>query len=159
MIQGDNGLYYRYGHLSQVGVSDGQRVEAGQLIGLSGNTGYSTGPHLHFQVQTGTANNTDISPYGYITSGLFGATGNIVSNPSLIGVEKAGTESTVKVSTRKFIPKVFTNNIGGVDDSANRITNSVDGGFRNLIAYLDSIRGEQESQRAMLEAFSSSRIS
>ena len=40
-IKGDNGVYYRYGHLSKLNVSNGQRVAAGELIGLSGNTGNS----------------------------------------------------------------------------------------------------------------------
>jgi murein DD-endopeptidase MepM/ murein hydrolase activator NlpD len=39
-----------YGHLQSVGVKPGQRVAAGQRIAFSGNTGYSTGPHLHFSV-------------------------------------------------------------------------------------------------------------
>jgi murein DD-endopeptidase MepM/ murein hydrolase activator NlpD len=39
-----------YGHLQTTLVRDGQRVTAGQRIALSGNTGYSTGPHLHFSV-------------------------------------------------------------------------------------------------------------
>ncbi|PKL96201.1 MAG: hypothetical protein CVV18_02595 [Gammaproteobacteria bacterium HGW-Gammaproteobacteria-8] len=42
-----------YAHLDYGGITvrDGQRVEVGQMIGRSGNTGYSTGPHLHFAVQ------------------------------------------------------------------------------------------------------------
>lgn len=37
-----------YGHLSKFNVTDGQRVQAGDIIGYTGNTGHSTGPHLHF---------------------------------------------------------------------------------------------------------------
>jgi hypothetical protein len=39
-----------YGHLSSIGVTAGQQVGRGDTIGYSGNTGYSTGPHLHFTV-------------------------------------------------------------------------------------------------------------
>jgi murein DD-endopeptidase MepM/ murein hydrolase activator NlpD len=44
-------LYTVYAHLSQVDVLKGQRVEAGSIIGLSGETGKATGPHLHFEVR------------------------------------------------------------------------------------------------------------
>lgn len=49
-IKYDNGLSSSYGHLSLVKVNNGERVERGQIVAYSGNTGYSTGPHLHVSV-------------------------------------------------------------------------------------------------------------
>lgn len=53
---GGERLWTVYGHLSQASVKVGARVERGEIIGLSGNTGLSTGPHLHFEVRTGVSN-------------------------------------------------------------------------------------------------------
>lgn len=50
LIQHDNGLSTLYAHLSIIQVSKGQAVATGEVIGLSGRTGYATGPHLHFSV-------------------------------------------------------------------------------------------------------------
>ena len=51
MIDHGLGWVTLYGHLDRVDVSVGDRVRAGQRVGLSGNTGLSTAPHLHFEVR------------------------------------------------------------------------------------------------------------
>jgi murein DD-endopeptidase MepM/ murein hydrolase activator NlpD len=50
----DKNLMTVYGHLDQIDVEEGQRVEAGAQIGIVGNTGNTTGPHLHFEVRVET---------------------------------------------------------------------------------------------------------
>ena len=50
-IKHANGVETRYAHLSATSVKEGDHVEAGQPIGAVGTTGYSTGPHLHFEVR------------------------------------------------------------------------------------------------------------
>ena len=50
-IRHPNGMTTLYAHLSRIDVASGDRVLAGERIGLVGSTGYSTGPHLHFEVR------------------------------------------------------------------------------------------------------------
>jgi murein DD-endopeptidase MepM/ murein hydrolase activator NlpD len=50
LIKYDNGLASTYGHLSLIKVVEGQKISRGEVIGYSGNTGYSTGPHLHLSI-------------------------------------------------------------------------------------------------------------
>lgn len=59
-----------YAHLSNVGVSSGQHVGKGQFIGKSGNTGNSTGPHLHFEIHVGNFSATGpsaVNPLRYVS--------------------------------------------------------------------------------------------
>ncbi len=58
--------YTQYAHLSAVLVRPGQRVRAGQPIALSGNTGNSTGPHLHFEVRRGPGVDTAVEPLRWL---------------------------------------------------------------------------------------------
>jgi murein DD-endopeptidase MepM/ murein hydrolase activator NlpD len=51
IIQHDTGLKTLYGHLLTIGVKEGDVVHRGQLVGLVGSTGNSTGPHTHFEVR------------------------------------------------------------------------------------------------------------
>jgi murein DD-endopeptidase MepM/ murein hydrolase activator NlpD len=67
VIRHDDGMYSQYAHLAKAPtVKPGQKVNGGQQIGVSGATGNVTGPHLHFEIRTGPAYGTDISPIPYL---------------------------------------------------------------------------------------------
>lgn len=66
VIKHEDGTYTQYGHLNSIGVSVGQQVKAGQQIALSGSTGNSSGPHLHFEARTGPEYGSDMDPVAYL---------------------------------------------------------------------------------------------
>lgn len=87
------GLRAIYAHLSAFRVVPGQKVNAGQVIGLSGSSGNSTGPHLHFEVvpnggSAGRAGNRD-----YTRSWLGGAAASSASDAASVGAAAAAGTS------------------------------------------------------------------
>lgn len=63
VIDHGHGRVTRYGHLKKILVKPGQKVKRGDVIGLLGNTGQSTGPHVHYEVKI---NGTTVNPMKYI---------------------------------------------------------------------------------------------
>lgn len=95
-IKHENGMFTFYAHLKygSVAVKVGDRVTKGQVLGFMGNTGYSFGAHLHFEVRN--ANNAQIDPTPYVGADLPVAEkqdANISNNASY----KVGTTYTTQV--------------------------------------------------------------
>ncbi len=63
-IRHDNGYETYYAHLDEILVKEGEQVRQGQLIGRSGNTGFTTGPHFHFELRK--PNGSPVDPLKYI---------------------------------------------------------------------------------------------
>ncbi|MGW5612814.1 M23 family metallopeptidase [Streptomyces sp. NPDC003877] len=66
VIKHGNGTYSQYAHLSKVKVSVGQVVKTGQEIARSGNTGNSSGPHLHFEIRTTPNYGSAVDPVKFL---------------------------------------------------------------------------------------------
>mgnify|MGYP002780457699 CR=1 FL=1 len=93
---GDGNLESRYAHLSQLAVQAGEWVEQGEVIGLVGSTGTSTGPHLHFEMRQLTADGwAAVDPIEVLEYGVANLL-EIIDNPLLAlgrdGAEAAATE-------------------------------------------------------------------
>lgn len=169
IVQGDNGKWFVYGHLSQPKVSKGQHVDAGNLIGLSGNTGNSTGPHLHFEARNNSRYGSDISPYPYITNGLFtpngtasGALvkGNTTSDSEDDSQTPQAQQSSTRYSTR-FVSSRFSRslNMGGPDLDINQedpLISTMNKRFDDLISVITSLSDRQDADSMILQALSNS---
>lgn len=169
IVQGDNGKWFVYGHLSQPKVSKGQHVEAGNLIGLSGNTGNSTGPHLHFEARNNSRYGSDISPYPYLTNGLFSPNGqasgslvqgnNITADSEDYSKTQQAQQSSIRYSTR-FVSSRFNKslNMGGptLDVKEDPLEATMSKKFDELISVITSLSERQDSDSMILQALSNS---
>lgn len=166
IVQGDNGKWFVYGHLSQPKVSKGQHVEAGNLIGLSGNTGNSTGPHLHFEARNNSRYGSDISPYPYLTNGLFSpngqASGNLVQANTTANSEDdtktdLNKQAGIRYNTRiSALSGVTTLGMGGAEPDTTSLESTMNKKFDELIGVITSLSERQDSDSMILQALSNS---
>lgn len=111
VVPGGN-IKIRFGHLEKVSVDLNQTVTAGQSLGVTGNTGYSTGPHIHIEViQNG--NNVDPLPF-LCNYTIFGVVNQLPKTFSADDVvNRSGVSSddikTVDASSTEYIPDKETN--------------------------------------------------
>lgn len=89
LVQKLDGGWFIYAHLSKALVKPGDKVTAGQVIAKSGNTGNSTGPHLHVELRTKShwSSGTDLDPY------------------ELVGTKKAGAVKKAKAKVAAPVVK------------------------------------------------------
>ncbi|MDX2083786.1 MAG: M23 family metallopeptidase [Candidatus Melainabacteria bacterium] len=94
-----NGVVTRYAHCSRLYVTPGQSVGKGQMVARVGNTGHSTGPHLHFEIRVdGVAHNPEYYLYGASVASVLPARGNgwIPGRPAM---EPIGAATGLRAAT------------------------------------------------------------
>ncbi len=80
IVDHGHGVHTVYGHLSGMLVMDGQHVTRGQIVGYVGQSGRSTGPHLHYEVRI---NNVPVNPHKYLRSTFAEMAANNLPTPPL----------------------------------------------------------------------------
>ena len=78
VIEDEKGYQSRYAHCSSLSVTAGQEVKRGDVIGAVGNTGNSTGPHLHLEIML---DGEYLNPYYFVDTGEDGTSGIIPGEP------------------------------------------------------------------------------
>ena len=158
-LQGDDGIVYQFWHLNSVGVKKGQRVNAGQQIGLSGNTGYSSGAHLHFGTKI---DGSWTNPTPYASNYLFNASENGVSETSdtndidsVLG-SKEGEKLLESVISADTLSSKAAGSYGmGAPGDNSEVVYAINTGFAGLNSKLEELSSRQDNQEEVLRQLTS----
>ena len=157
-----------YCHLDSVAVRQGDTVNAGQKLGVSGNTGNSTGPHLHLTVRHQTAGSTEfktVDPLNYLAE--IAVRGNLTAtvvkkgmNTDLLASRKGGVDTTPTQADRlmaqaQLTPQQQQNALAGAQLTQRTGSNDPN----TLLAYLMGQNGDEQAQYGQHSDIFSSLIS
>ena len=129
VIEHSGGKSTLYAHMSKLMVKVGDQVKKGDIIGLSGNTGFSTGPHLHFELRI-NGNHVDPSSYVGLAYGPGGTNANSSAAMDEDG-EATGTSSGYVVPNN-FISASWSGITGGSSNVKDLIMSSSGGSLGSL---------------------------
>ena len=157
-VLGEDGVTYGFGHLSSIAsglTKRGAKVSYGQMIGLSGNTGYSTGPHLHFSTKV---NGGYVNPEYYITQGLFSPSGGSYSSSNsssyssdLLDTSSLSTSATMRTASRTHFVAGAGNINGPVEQQVVDIAPIV-AGLEAVNNTIKELGERQDTQQRILDA-------
>lgn len=122
MVNHNNGFKSLYGHLQSIGVSKGQEVNNVSMLGTSGNSGYSSGPHLHFHIVNSSGQYVKLEDFVGKTGSNFVSTGNVVVDKAILNAaEKYNLDpnilKAIAYHESRFNPNAFNKNVNGTVDS------------------------------------------
>ena len=161
-----------YMHLSQMSVKEGDRVSAGQAIGVSGNTGNSTGPHLHFSVKKVAADGhteqidpsvylAEIAVRGNISSKvMYGRHDLLAAHKAAVNIEEMPYQNNSNMmladQTQSYDPKdwlaylMSSDSLPSISNSADpmgALIGSVFSGLLLMVSQLDQEETQSESSK------------